>query len=301
MAGRRGSAAWRLLRDNVTPAMTVGFALYAIVRGQVDGYDAQDLPFLMSVVVGLIGLTAVDSFIERKGRLSEIASKLQALEQHGLAARQSATDVERELADLRLALSALQHGAAASTFLTEDEAIPRERFQRARTIYWTGVTLRVKLRQRLGDLETALKHGVDLSLLIVDPALEELRAELAVRETVQCNVIEGILSSTLLNLQLLAAKVPRRAFFRLGFHPVFPPCGLTIFDPEDADGVCYVELYPTEKRGGPTFVVHASADPVWFRYLVAEFVAQRERARRYEIRLPADDDAAVKGVGHHAR
>jgi hypothetical protein len=301
LAGGSRSTAWRLLRDNATPAAIVGLALYAIIRGQIENYDAGDVPFLMSVVAGLIGLTAVDSFIERKSRLTEMAAELRRLEAHGQAARQTDSEVQRELTDIRLAVSALQHGAAASTFLADDQEIPRERFQRARTIYWTGVTLRVRLRQRLRDLGVALEHGADLSLLIIDPQPDELREELTVREKVQRNFVDGVFSSTLLNLQLLAGKVPRQVSFRLGFHPVFPTVGLTIFDPDDADGVCYVEIYPTEKGSGATFVVHASADPIWFRYFVGEFVTQRERARVYEVRNPSDVEAAVQGTGKHAR
>jgi hypothetical protein len=138
-----------------------------------------------------------------------------------------------------------------------------------------------------------LRHGADLSLLILDPASAALRAELNVRQQATPDLIDGVLASTMLNLQVLADNVPRHSFFRLGFHPVFPSYGLTILDPDDDDGLCFVEMYPTNKRAGATFVVHAVADAAWFKYFVEEFVALRSQARVYEIHGPADVATAL--------
>jgi hypothetical protein len=285
---------FRLARDNLVTVLTIGVALYALGRGLFIPYTAANDVFLLAVIVGLMGFNAVDGLIERHVRLREMDTKIRKL---SLAAEQTTKDLAAlndGLAAVGLSVSGLRLGSSATQLLIEQPSIPAERIQRAAKIYWSGVTLRSSLRQRLNDLKVALAHGADIRLLIIDPSNTQLKEELTVRQGEKYEYVDAVLKSTVLNLQLLADTEPDGASFQLGLHRVFPTYGLTILDPDDPDGVCYVELYHSKRSKESTFVVHATADAAWYRFFVDQFQAMMNRSAVFEIRRPPDVDAAVE-------
>jgi hypothetical protein len=263
---------FRLARDNLITFTTIVIALYAFIRDQFEPYVNTDVPFLLAVVVGLLGLNAVDGLIDRQVKLRELGNKVE---------------------QLGFSINGIRLGSSATQLLLEQVDIPSDRLKRAARIYWTGVTLRSTLRLRLNDLEFALAHGSDLRILIIDPSSDRLKQELAFREQAKIDYIDAVLMSTMLNLQILAEKAPADASFRLGLHRNFPAYGLTILDPDDPDGVCYVELYHPLRKQECVFVVHATADAAWFRFFVDQFHAMAQQAAVFEIRSPGDVDAAA--------
>lgn len=283
-----------LIRNNITPFVTVMISLYVLVRGQVEAYGANDIPVLLSFVVGLLGLNALEGLIDRKNRLVEISSGVTATREATSTASEELVTLRNDIRELRLSLDALHVNATATQLLSDGIEIPREAFQRARKIYWSGVTLRVSLRQYLFDLEKALSHDADLTFLIIDPAVEHLKSELAIREGSKYEHVGSVLDSTQLNFQLLAKHLPRQGFFRLGMHQVFPTYGLIILNPDDEDGVCYVEMYHPNNRRRAVFVVHATADASWFRFFVEQFDAMLTKCRYYDVYTPNDVERAVK-------
>jgi hypothetical protein len=271
--------------------------LYIVIRGRIDAYDAHDVPLLLSLVVGLLGLNALDGLVDRKSKLSTISAEVAAAADEARATATELTALQGRVESLRLSLDALHVGATATQLLADHIDVPRESIQRARRIYWSGVTLRAKLRQCLPDLGVALSHDADVTFLMVDPAAKPLKKELTVREGIKYEYIDSVLNSTLLNLQLLAEDMPDGAMFHLGFHQVFPSYGLVIINPDDVDGVCYVELYHPNNRGEAMFVVHATADAFWFRFFVEQFGALAAKCRSYDINAPDDVERVASHVG----
>lgn len=281
------------LRDNTIFFATVGVAGYVVIRGQVYGYQQTQLPFLINLLIAVLGLNAVDSIIERNTRSAKMSRGMINL-QHGTAeVRRELTGLHEQLVSARLILDGLSINAVASQFLREDASIPRDRLRRARTIYWSGVTLQSSLRQHLPDLGSALAHGASLHVLVLDPGSRELRKELAVREKAKAEYVDGVLKSMLLNLQILASGLALGNSYRLGFHQIFPTYGLTIIDPEDADGVCIIDIYHPDRRHCSAFSVHATTDAAWFSFFVSQFRALMDTCTAHVIWSPEDVEDAV--------
>lgn len=283
----------RFVLDNLVDSATVAVALYALVRGLLSGFTSKDVPFLLSTIVGLLALHSIDGFIERQGRLREITNTVRSV---GASAHQ----VSSELGTIRdgvegvaLAVSGLRLGASATQLLVDAPEVPRDRLVHATKILWCGVTLRSSLRQRLPDLRAAISHGADICLLVVDPSKVRLKDELTFREGVKYEYIDAVLKSTVLNLQLLSNNVPAGGQYYLGLHRVLPTYGLLIIDPDDSDGICYLELYHPDMGRQCSIVIHATADAAWFSFFVDQFEAMRRQAEVYRIRTPADVELAV--------
>jgi hypothetical protein len=284
----------RFLRDNLVDLATVAVAFYFLIKGQVSGFAAKDVPALLSVVVGLIGLNSVELLIDRQVRLRKITAAVERANSSADTVADSIVELQQQVRTVGLSVSALRLGASATQLLVERPEIPRERIMHAEKIYWSGVTLRSSLRQQLHDLNIAISHGADVRILIIDPSKIRLKDELTFREDVKYEYIDAILKSTELNLQLLASGLPPGSGYRLGLHRVLPSYGMLILDPDDSDGVCYVELYHPEKSRQTTFVVHATADAAWFRFFVDQFDATLKRSEVYRIMTTLDVENAVK-------
>jgi hypothetical protein len=290
----RAGALGRFARDNLIDLTTVGVALYTVIRGEVAGFTGKDVPFILSVVVGLLALHSVDGFIERQVRLRDITATVRHT---GSSADQAAKDLallRDEVEVVRLSVKGLRLGASATQLLLDDVDIPHDRMMHARKIYWCGVTLRSRLRQRLTDLGIALAHGADIRILIVDPSKVRLKDELTFREGVKYEYIDAVLKSTLLNLQLLAENLPDGGWYQLGLHRVLPAYGLLILDPDDPDGVCYVEPYHPDRRRQSFVVVHATTDAAWFQFFTEQFDTMMSQAELYRIISPTDVERAAE-------
>jgi hypothetical protein len=283
----------RLIAENVTGTAIVLLAINVLLQEYLNGYEAEDVPFLLSVVVGILGLTAVDWFVDRKLRLGEITNSLGGLRLQAAELSAQLGSANGRLSELWLLADALKAGAGAGQLLHDRPEVPRERIRRARKILWSGVTLRSSLGQRLPDLMTAMLHRADLTILIADPSSRSLREELVYREGVRDDYVEGVFLSTLLNLQVLAERLPQGASFELGFHSVHPTYGLLIIDPDDEDGLSYVDLYHPEQQVSSSFVLHAAQDSHWFRIFVEQFREWTTRARTVCIRNPSDVEASL--------
>jgi hypothetical protein len=302
-SGSRGSA-WssgksilRIIRDNLVNSATVSVALYAFIRGLVTPYTAKDIAFLLSTIVGLLGLNALDGFIERRVQLKGIETTIRRASSSAIKIEVDMAHVRGDLTTLALAVSGLRLGASATQLLIERPEVPRDRLRHAKCICWTGVTLRTSLRQRLTDLRTALEHNASLTILMIDPSNYVLKNELCLREGVRYEYIDAVLTSTILNLQLLADSPPEGISYSLGWHRYFPTCGLLIIDPDDGDGICYVEPYHADRSKETTFIVHATTDAAWFRFFMDQFHAMRQRAEVYKVTGPADvEEAAQRGA-----
>lgn len=284
-----------LLRDNLVYAATLGIAAYVVIRGEIYGYQQSQLPFLISLLIAVLGLNAVDSLIERNTRTGKVDKTLTKLLQNNALTGHGLAELQAQMTTARLLLDGLSINAVATQFLRDEVHIPRDRLRRARTIYWSGVTLRMTLRQYLPDISAALSYGANLRLLVLDPTSKDLRRELVSREHAKDEYIDGVLKSMLLNLQLLASNLTPGNSFMLGFHQIYPTYGLIILDPEDPDGMCVVDIYHPNRQSCATFSLHATTDAAWFAFFVSQFRTLMTTCRDHVIWNPDDVEASVSG------
>lgn len=281
------------IRDNLLLVATLTIAGYVVIRGELVGFQQKELPFLVALLLAVLGLNAIDSIIDRNTRTTRMNQRLNTLIGRADVSFGELSTLQSQLSNIELVLNGLKLNAVASQFLHDQAEVPRERLRRATTIYWSGATLQASLRQRLPDVGMALSHGASLFILVLDPASRELTRELTTREHAKEEYISGVLKSMILNLQVLAGRLSVGNFFRLGFHQVFPTYGITILDPEDPDGLCIVELYNPDGEACATFNVHATTDAAWFALFVDQFRASMNSCRLSNIWNPDDVEAAA--------
>lgn len=276
---------------------TTGLALYSVVRGMFWGFEENELLFLLAIVTGLLGMEAFNSALERRSQSRPLRRQLAEMSKRQEESATTLVDALERFDQMQLSINGLRLGAGAGQLLLTEFDIPRDRMQRARQIQWSGITLRTRLRQRLPDLGIALAHGARLDLLAMDPSSADLRAELAVRESSKPQYVEGVMQSMVLNLQLLSEKAVGNPSLKLGFHQVFPTYGLIVLDPQDADGICLVELYNPDLNREAVFVVHATLDASWFKFFVEQFAIMQSKCRTRVVRSPQEvDDFAFESV-----
>lgn len=287
LRGRVGRL-YGLLVSSFTAAVIIGLSTYIVIRGQVRSYGEQDLPFLLSVLVGLMGLMALDWIIERKYALSSLKKTVDALAAGQQASVEAAQGLDRRIDKLSFDVSGIGSGANIGRFLESDVRIPHERLKRARKVLWSGVSLEYVLPLGLKDLEKAVKHRAEICILIADPYSDEVAADLRKRSGAKKDRLDGFLGSAMLNLQLLAMEVPDDFSFRLGFHQTFPSYGLLIIDPDDEDGICHVRLHHPDQQENCSFVLHATRDEYWFNVFVRQFREWESMAEVTRVSRPVD-------------
>ncbi len=281
------------IREHALTVATLGVAAYVIIRGELEGYKATQLAFLIALLIAILGLNALDSIVDRSTRSPRVSRQLSQLEIQLRESRADVGAVAEKLRHVELILDGLRLDAVASQFLHDEVDIPRERLRRAGMVYWSGVTLRASLRLHLAELGTALSHGARLTVLVADPSSERLVSELVDREKAKREYIDGVLKSMVLNMQVLASHLPAGHSFRLGFHQTYPTYGLTIIDPDEPDGICLVDIYHPDRDACSSFNVHATADAAWFAFFVKEFHALLAACRTSDVEEPNDVEAVL--------
>lgn len=282
-----------LIQSNITAAITIGTAAYILIRGQVSSYGNRDLPFLISVLIGLTGLTALEWVIERKTRIAVIDKKLDGVNERNDAMNTALADISSKLRTLTSSIDAVAVGAHVGSFLEGELPLPQERMKRARKILWSGVSLQYVLPQGLGALEKAVEHRAEITILVADPRSSLIMQEINSHVRPEADRLDGFLKSAVLNLQLLAMQLPPFYSFRLGFHQVLPSYGLLLVDPDDDDGVCYVNLHHPDQRTNCSFVLHATRDEYWYRVFASQFEMWAKSARTIEVSQPSNIEDAV--------
>ena len=260
------------------------------MRGQISSYGDKDIPFLLSVLVGLTGLTALDWLIEREARFVALSRKVDDVDSAGAKIHGGIEVIQQSLAELASGVDALRVRAHIGASLQDRLDIPHERIRRARKILWSGIALEYVLPQALVPLEEAVRHHADLTILIADPTSLNLRSELQTRIGQNFDRLDGHLKSAILNLQLLAAHLPKSTSFTLGFHQFVPKYGMLVIDPDDYDGLCYISFHHPNDQIGCVFVLHAQQDKHWFKIFTDQFELARLHTRLVEISAPADID-----------
>jgi hypothetical protein len=262
MGTSRFQAFVEYLLDNLFDVTTIVVAGYLVVRHQVTPFTAADIIDLATWILAVLGLIAVSGLWDRNRRLRRI--------------EQTVTE-SRDLVWRRMSAP-----ACASDFLLAQRELSDDTFASANTILLSGFTLMRTSREYMHVLGQRLVAGAHIRFIIVDPALDALHDEIALR-----SVLSGPAEHWRKRLQTVETVIDTIAQTRdssgtleIGYLPYIPSFGLVIVDPDQPHAVCYVELYHHRSvEAHPAFVVRKTSDPLWYDYFSRQYEALWESCR----------------------
>ena len=240
--------------DNLFDLITIVVAAVIVIWYQIHAPTQEDIPELMSWVLGVLGLIAVSGLWERSRRLRRIEHLTQ--ENH------------------RLALRYLEHKALAKDFFhSEPRLTSVPLLASANTIYLAGKVLTRTVSESLHTLERRLKAGATVRVIILDPDKEEVLRQLSLRSVDAPPEfwLHGIRATEQM-VQLLGERAKGMGKIEIGYLPYVPSFALILIDPDQPQGIGFVEIYPHKHIGPhPTFKVLSSDDPLWFDFFKEQF------------------------------
>jgi hypothetical protein len=173
--------------------------------------------------------------------------------------------------------------AKAHNFFVSDEnylhQISKNRFDNAKQIYLSGMSLRRTIRTLQPVLEQRLIAGTNVRVIILDgrnlPLMEELslRSAGAKKAKGWQEVIENVRD----DIQTIVQRLPKNTKGRMeiGFLPYIPSFGTLLINPNeksDTNKICYVELYHHRSTDtNPTFLLQSENDETWYKFFATQF------------------------------
>ncbi len=240
--------------DNIFDIATVLVAAYVVIRHRIQPFGPNDISQLIAWMIGILGLIAVSGFWDRNRRLRRI---------------EKLSEESRDLVLRRLSGKVL-----AGDFFISQTRLSDATFSSATTIYLVGITLTRTTRQYMHILGQRLQSGAHIKLVIVDSANDSVMQEMAYRSMgntspeywrTRMRTVEAV-------VQAIGSSATGNGKMEVGFLPYIPSFGLTMIDPDQPHGSCYVELsIHRSAEPNPTFELKALDDPHWFKFFRNQF------------------------------
>lgn len=250
----------KFVLKNFVDILTMLAAGFVFVYHQVVPYKVETL---LSMMLGIFVLMAISSLWGRNRRLDKLESLAQ--ENHDL--------VLKEFGKI----------AKAKNFFIDNEnylhQIPKTKFENAKQIYLSGMSLRRTIRTLQPILEQRILAGAHVKIIILDgkrlPLMEELVLRSAGAKNAKSwqNVIENVRD----DIQTVVQKLPKntKGTIEIGFLPYIPSFGFVLINPNERnenDKVCYVELYHHRStETNPTFAINYKDDKDWFKFYASQY------------------------------
>jgi len=249
------------LLDNLFDFVTILVAGFLVIRYQLRSPTTTDITEIVVWILGVLGLLAVSGLWERNRRLHRI-EKL-AEEGRDLASRY------------------LSRKVYASDFFLSDRRLSVKELSSANTIYFVGKVLTRTSREFMYVLGQRLAAGATIRFVILDPESETVLQQ-AVLQSFEAPIEfwRDTLRTTETVIEALAKTPNSKGKIEIGYLPYIPSFGLSLVDPDQAHGICFVELYQHRSaEPHPTFEVRASDDPHWFKFFKDQFEKMWESCR----------------------
>lgn len=241
------------LLDNLFDVLTILVAGFLVIRYQISPPAPTDIAEIATWILGVLGLLAVSGLWERNRRLHRI----EKLAEQGR--------------DLALRYSSRR--AYASDFFLTERRLTAGDLSSAHTVYLAGRVLTRSAREFMYVLGQRLMAGATVRFVILDPEYEPVLQQ-AVLQSLDApmNFWRDTLKITATVIEALAKTPGHKGTVEIGYLSFIPSFGLTMVDPDQAHGVCFVELYQHRSaRPHATFELRASDDPHWFKYFQEQF------------------------------
>ena len=241
------------LLDNLFDIVTILVAGFLVARYQLHPPTLADITEIATWILGVLGLLAVSGLWERNRRLHRI----ERLSEEG-----------RDLT-----LRYLSKRAYASDFFLAERRLTAKDLSSANTICFVGKVLSRTAREFMYVLGQRLAAGATIRFVILDPELDVLLHQ-AVLQSFDAPIEfwRDTLKTTETVIEATAKTPNSKGMVAIGYVPYVPSFGLVLIDPDQAHGICFVELYQhRSSEPHPTFELRAADDPHWFRFFRDQF------------------------------
>jgi hypothetical protein len=248
------------LLDNLFDILTILVAGSLVIRYQIHLPTSADIAEIATWILGVLGLLAVSGLWERNRRLHRI---------------EKLTEEGRNLA-----LRYTSRKVYASDFFSERRLTAKE-LSSANTVYFVGKVLARTTREFLYILGQRLAAGAIIRFVILDPESETLLQQAVLQSfSAPVEFWRDTLRTTETVIEALAKTPHVSGTVEIGFLPCIPSFGFVLVDPDQAHGICFVELYQHRSaEPHPTFELRATDDPHWFEFFREQFDKMWESCR----------------------
>lgn len=261
------------LFDNVFDVLTILLAASVVIRYQIRPPTPTDIAEIATWILGVLGLLAVSGLWERNRRLHRI----EKLSEEGR----------------NLALRYLSRKVHASDFFLSEDRLTAKELSSASTVYFVGLTLARTSREFLYALGQRLTAGATVRFVILDPELNSVLEQAYLRSfSAPIEFWRDTLKTTGTVIDALAKSPNNKGTVEVGYLPYIPSFGLAMVDPDQAHGICFVEMYQHRSaKPHPTFELRASDDQYWFKYFQEQFDRMWESCRVRTLTQGGKEDA----------
>ncbi|MCC6298322.1 MAG: hypothetical protein IT314_03420 [Anaerolineales bacterium] len=241
------------LLDNVFDIATILVAGFLVARYQITSPTPDDIPAIVTWILGVLGLIAVSGLWERNRRLHRI----EKLSEEGR----------------NLSLRYLSRRTYASDFFLSERRLTAKDFSSANTIYFVGMVLSRTTREFMYVLGQRLVAGAKIRFVVLDFESEMVLQQAYLQSfNAPIEFWRDNLKTTETVIEAIAKTSNSKGTVELGYLPYVPSFGITLIDPDQAHGTCFVELYQHRSaEPHPTFEVRATDDPHWYKFFQGQF------------------------------
>jgi len=168
----------------------------------------------------------------------------------------------------------LKGNARAVDFFLTDKKISEQSFSSANTIFLLGMTLGRTTREYMYVLGERLIAGAKIRIVILDPTMDALLEQLTLRSSGKTSIEywRSRLETIKTVIRVIAETPNAKGILEVGYLPYIPSFGFIMIEPDERNGVCFVELYHHKSaKPNPTFCLHVGSDPDWYKFFREQF------------------------------
>jgi hypothetical protein len=234
----------------------------------------RNLDLYVTVVIALtIGLLGVFNVVTAEIIAAATLATLALVAIGSLGTRRQVVALEAATNDLVSLVRQSGGSVSADQYLSPSTSGLDVELRGATDIRLVGVSLSRTIRNHVDELERRLAKGAHIKIALIEPGSEAV-LEAARRSTIPDapEIFENRLRPTVDLLRQLAGSAEFVDRLEVRFLRFVPAFGLTMVDPDDADGRIHVDIY-AHRSAGPEPVLRLSPgrDPRWYRHFLQEF------------------------------
>lgn len=247
------------LLDNLFDIATIFVAGYLVIYYQKSPPTFDDIPFITTWILAVLGLLAVSGLWERNRRLYRIEKSTNKL----------MSIVQEQIVDKPSALRFFENVPILDTF-----------FKNAHTIDLMGVTLTSTLDKQASNIREAIKNGAKVRIIVANPSPKSLATKMATLRSEEPHVhayFKKKLASSFEVIDYLKRKhedqLVNDGTFDVHLVDYAPSFGILSFDFGQPNGIMFVEIY-SHGSGYDTqisFNLASKRDGKWFTYFQNQF------------------------------
>jgi len=247
------------LLDNGFDIATILVAGYLVIYYQKTPPTLDDIPFIVTWILAVLGLLAVSGFLERIRRLRRIEKTTNKL----------MSTVQEQIVDKPSAVRFFENIPVLDSY-----------FKTSRTIDLLGVSLTSTLDKQASNIREAIKNGANVRVIVANPSPKALAMKMATLRSEERNneaYFKKKLASTFEVIEYLKRKhedeLADKGSFDVHLVNYAPSFGVASFDFGQPNGVIFIEIYP-HGSGYDTqiaFSLTKSRDGKWFSYFQSQF------------------------------